>query len=64
MSTSLPAAAQRLRTVAQLWTLEFPGSNAVGVHRVGERLVVFDALGRVIVMKANGDVEAVVRTKA
>lgn len=49
---------------SQRWALEFPGSNAAGVHPVDDQLVVFDALGRIVLLDAKGNVESVVRTQA
>lgn len=49
---------------AQVWSLEFPGSDRVGVHHVDNRFVVFDALGRIVVVDAGGRIEARVLTRA
>lgn len=48
----------------QKWSLEFPGSDRVGVHHVGDGFVVFDALGRIIVVDADGRIEATILTRA
>jgi hypothetical protein len=49
---------------SQAWALEFPGSNSVGVHAVGTQLVVFDGLGRIVLVDQHGNVSTVVRTMA
>lgn len=48
----------------QVWSLEFPGSDRVGVHHANGRFVVFDALGRVVVVDADGRIETSVLTRA
>lgn len=52
------------QSFSQQWALEFPGSHSAGVHAVGDQLVVFDALGRVVLLDAKGNIESVVRTQA
>ena len=49
---------------SQRWALEFPGSHSAGVHAVGDQLIVCDALGRVVLLDAQGNVQTVVRTMA
>lgn len=53
---------ERLRS--PLWRLEFVGSEDVGCHTVGPARLVFDSLGRVVLLDANGRIERVVRTQA
>ena len=49
---------------AQQWSLEFPGSDRVGLHEVGGRFVVFDALGRIVVVDGDGRIEDTILTRA
>jgi len=48
---------------SEQWWLEFPGSERVSCHAVGPRTVVFDALGRIVVVDPEGAIERVVRTR-
>jgi len=48
---------------AQKWSLEFPGSDRVGVHRVDDTFVVFDALGRIVIVDTDGGIETTVLTR-